>query len=987
MTKRLLSLLMVLLLTAGWFAATPMCAYAINEDDPSKKKDKDGESDGDPIRLLDGAFTETCTDFRLPGVGVDFVVQRTYASSSNPVTGAVMADAQNGVNWRNNYAMRLRRVDASHVAVVYSADTEVHFTVGQTANGYTSYTPGDGESRDKLRQKTTGDKEFELDTGEMKYVFYDVDNAEHLGRLWSIGDKAGHALTLGYPLVGGKTLYNRITDTMGRTHLVDRYATPGYLGRVQRVVVRDTGDNDIAWIEYGYNSAYDLVRVVLTDKTAAGTATRVWLYKYDANHQLLYIVDPAGYKAMCDAGVKLGDNTALAAELADARWVQDNPGTTPDQLYGVAMLDPAKTAGGAALTESDWRQYAMVLNSYGTSGENLRRLVKQVWEGRNGEGRESAWSWDEDPEGVSIGGVTVKMLATETVKLDSDTTLKTVAYYLDASGRELRKEVRLAAEYVATEKRFDAKGRLTDLYENYIDLPSGDPEATKLHYKYCYKTGLTINGQTVTESGDERDHVTWELVSDGSSWRKLAHYEYGYYSTTNRAWNHLVTRKEVFTEAASGALATLYYYDNDADQSGPDDLTYGLLTKVVSPEVTSGLDSGQAAYSTVRKYTYYAVGEGSAADDNQVRYEDLCKLVDSTETDYVRKEYTYHTSGNGIGQVKDVTLDPSGLALKTGYTYDAAGNTNVVTTDPDEGGLQQASDFDYDPWGNLLKVTSPEGYASEYARDRSGRATKVTTKDASANLLSQVEYEYNVYGELVKTRRLFGTTDNDANKRIGEVVKDFSGSTLAVSSIDDERQADGATPRGGSKVEYNARGLVVKRYIADGWNGSAWASTWQSVEYEHDWAGRVKVVKTYKDNGSGQRSTNPVQQTETTYDSWGRPGKIIEKEADSGGTLQVVTRTNLTYDNLDRITKTVVLCKDTDSPASGDYLAITRTLYDQMGRAYETQLVSPTASNLDGPTDAEAASSYVFRDEYGRTWKTRDDEGNTAVLATTRLAG
>jgi len=140
----------------------------------------------------------------------------------------------------------------------------------------------------------------------------------------------------------------------------------------------------------------------------------------------------------------------------------------------------------------------------------------------------------------------------------------------------------------------------------------------------------------------------------------------------------------------------------------------------------------------------------------------------------------------------------------------------------------------------------------------------------------------------------------------------------------------------------------------------------------------VVEAKAFKDDGSGQRSTNPSEKIVNTYDSWGRLVKVVAWKEDSGGTLRAMTRTEYTYDNLNRVTRTIVLEKDTDSPTASDYLAVTRSLYDELGRVYEAQGVNP-AADIDDPTDAAAVNGYVFHDEYGRVWKTRDDEGNETV--------
>jgi hypothetical protein len=326
---------------------------------------------GDPISMLDGSFNETCTDFRLPGLGVDFVIQRTYTSGT--VNGRFQTNDPNGVNWQNNYDMCVSSIDGmsrNQIAVMWSAQSEVDYTL---SNGV--YVADHGNATDKLTWNLTS-QQFQLDTGKLVYTFYDVFGA-HVGRLASISDKYGHTLTLNYPT--NAVLYGNVVDTMGRTHTVARYGSGPFSGQTLRIWVRDTTGKCFSSIEYGYDDNGNLVRAILTDWTGVGGVAnfsgggvdpsttggvrKVWLYGYGNNHELQYVVDPAGYQRMCAAGVLLSDGvTPISKELSIAgSWYNVNG------FYGASMLSPN-------LTGSQWAPYGVQRPGPGGPNLRLRRL-------------------------------------------------------------------------------------------------------------------------------------------------------------------------------------------------------------------------------------------------------------------------------------------------------------------------------------------------------------------------------------------------------------------------------------------------------------------------------------------------------------------------------------------------------------------------------------------------------------------------------------
>ncbi len=104
---------------------------------------------------------------------------------------------------------------------------------------------------------------------------------------------------------------------------------------------------------------------------------------------------------------------------------------------------------------------------------------------------------------------------------------------------------------------------------------------------------------------------------------------------------------------------------------------------------------------------------------------------------------TQITAYNGYGQL--TLVDPNNVS--TTMTYDARGR---LLTEQIAG---ETTQFEYDPAGNLKKVTQPDGSWVSFSYDAAARLTQ--TQD---NLGNQVVY----------------TLDNASN-RVAEEVKDLSG--------------------------------------------------------------------------------------------------------------------------------------------------------------------------------------------------------------------
>jgi RHS repeat-associated protein len=185
-------------------------------------------------------------------------------------------------------------------------------------------------------------------------------------------------------------------------------------------------------------------------------------------------------------------------------------------------------------------------------------------------------------------------------------------------------------------------------------------------------------------------------------------------------------------------------------------------------------------------------------------YDAAHRLTDIADSASNTIHYTLDNAGNRTGES---TRDPGGALARTlsrvydqlgrlqsqsdagshatGFTYDANGNTAVVTDalgrgtdnayDPlnrlvqtlqDVGGIAASTQFEYDAQDNLTRVTDPKGLRTDYAYTGFGDLTKLTspdtgattyTYDSAGNRASQTDargkvqaYTYDVLGRLTK---------------------------------------------------------------------------------------------------------------------------------------------------------------------------------------------------------------------------------------------
>lgn len=297
----------------------------------------------------------------------------------------------------------------------------------------------------------------------------------------------------------------------------------------------------------------------------------------------------------------------------------------------------------------------------------------------------------------------------------------------------------------------------------------------------------------------------------------------------------------------------------------------------------------------------------------QYGYDAAHRLTDITDSAGNTLHYTLDAAGNRTGEA---TRDPNGVLVRTlsriydqlgqlqsqsdayshgtGFTYDANGNTDVITDalgrakdngyDPlnrlaqtiqDAGGIAATTQFQYDANDNLTRVVDPKGLSTDYAYNGFGDLTQLTspdtgvtayTYDSAGNRASQTDARSKVqsytYDALNRLTKITGPTRTFTYDNNNTTV------CLANERFAKSRLSGFSDPSGGTKYCYNRFGDLVRKVQTTN-------SVVFTTRYGYDAAGRL-ANQTYPDGAL----LDAVRDGE---------GRIIEIGiAPSGGARQIV---------------------------------------------------------------------------------------------------
>jgi RHS repeat-associated protein len=677
-------------------------------------------------------------------------------------------DGPLGWGWEHNYDRRFVPADGGSLALKEGVG---RFDVYSFDGA--EFTPPAGRYT-ALVSATTGITLTDRDGGVESY--YPLDGSADAGRLRAIADRNRNTLQFAYD---GNGRLQTVTDALGRA------------------------------ITYAYDGSNRISGV--TD--FAGCSVTL---TYDDNGDLVSITTPAVTGTPNSNDFPLGKTTIFSytSGFEDERL---NHNLT-------TIIAPNEAADGSLTPRT--------INTYGTEGFALDRVVGQSWGG----GRASA-------SGVPAGGE-VTLVYTTAIAADApagaankvtitDRGGNEIELWHDSAGHRLRKRQVVGGQPLATDYAYNADGQRTS-----VAYPAGN------RIEYVYDDGATdrLTRGNLLEMRRIPDGTRGCDGVGGAGCANLVTtytYEPSFQllQTTTNARGHTITR----TYDAQGNLAQVAFPDATATESwtynnwgqpltftDPEgnvtcyeyDTTTGYRQRIIR-DCGPSTRSGQAQGVTT-EYGYDSVGNVTAITDSlgirtEYTVNELGQVVKETRAattlDY-ETLYWYDANDNLVRvDVENVAPDLDGsfhLAgthshdaanpwLTTVYTYDLLDNvvrqTREVTTSS-----QITIEYRYDPLENLVSVTDPEGNRVEYSYDECNLLRETTWAAGAPEPITNT-YEYDSNGNLVQTA--------DGEGHLTDYV--YDGFDRRVGSVD---------ALGNVRVwEYDENSNVVVAILRDGQDG------------------------------------------------------------------------------------------------------------------------------------------------------------------------
>lgn len=647
----------------------------------------------DPVNTATGAFWTQEMDMQMPGIGVDFKVERSYNSLD-----ATVGDF--GAGWAWSYG--------SHLSVAQNGDVTVFAPDGQqvvfTLQGDGSYAAAGATSTLALANGA-----YTLtDQGAQTYKY---DTSGHLLRL---ADRNGNAISFGY---NGNGVLQTIADTAGRQITVSHDPASGFISEIALP--------DGRHVDYGYTNG------LLT--TVTDLRGKAWHYAYDANGRLASIQDPLSHyetRNTYDATSgritqqldAFGNPTTFSwdSSTQTATTTDPNNKVWTDVYNGnklVARIDPL----GNKTT------YSYDANFNRTSVTSPRGNVA----GCNCAAQYTTTMSYDDRGNMLARTAPAPLSYQETWTYNADNDVLT---YRDGRQHE-------------TDFQYDANGNLSQKTSpgNLVTLYGRDPNGTGLLVSMTtprsktWHYGYDSAGNKISETdplGDEKTYgydSTGRLTSITDARGNVAGCNCAATYTTQLSYDNA---DHVLTKTDPLGHQTIYTYDDNANKQTVENAkqettSYGYnaaneLTSISYPDTSSV------------SYSYDARGNKTSETDQlghetTFSYDDANRLIGKVSplgnvqggnpADYTTS-YGYDPDGN----LTSVT-DP--LGNKTTYSYDALNRkTSLTTPRGNVAGCgcasQYTTNYAYDANGNLTSVTDPLGNQTQYSYDAADRQTSIT---------------------------------------------------------------------------------------------------------------------------------------------------------------------------------------------------------------------------------------------------------------------
>ena len=893
-------------------------------------------SDGDPVNTATGNFYHQETDLALASRLQPLLFERYYNSLDNSV-GPL------GPGWMHTYNIVLDDSYGTDEVAVRWADGQV--VVWHDAGGGTY----EATQWDNYEQLTADGNGWYVTTQAMDVFAFDTS-----GRLLSIVDKNGNAVTLSYGDPGHPDAVTSVADCI-TGHALSLDYDDGLLSRVSDWTGRH--------VDYSYDGQGRLTQVL----DVAQDPAHPILYRYTGNDQLDQITD--------QRGVTVVTNEYDAQGRVWKQW--DGNGHLTEFTYGGRADNETvitRTVEGVALDtihahDPEFKKQLAVENprgeviDYGYWDFERTAIVD-----RNG--NETRFVYDDR-------GNVVKAIEADDAR-DRNDGGETVVEYGDPDCPHVPTSKTDALSFV-TEWEYDDHCNVV-LERRYLDL-----ERTEyLEKSWTYNSF----GQRTRETNERGHQHEWVYDADGLLTREIdwdlsdpqnpvqvSNIWYGYDALWRRTW----ATDGRGTGAGDPAHTTNYYYD-PADR----------LVRIEGPPVNDPPEriTQWMGYDEVGNQRWVTDGNGSAAQDplhttwyeydgnsNLLRVTDALGGVTAYEYDELNRR-TKMANPNGNLQTQ-----------YTRYGYDEADRL-VEQEDPEH----NLWTYEYDAQGNLVHGTDAAGVQLWHDYDALNR--RVRTVD---ELNHETLFTYDQLSRLVRQVDANGNTTDltyDALGRLACVVDAEGGWTeYRYDAAGNLLEIEDARDQVVSRREYDALDRLV--YAEDG-NGNAFF-------YGYDAVGNQTTIT----DGNNQT-------TQLTYDAENRltyidypDGTYVAYTYDGNGNQGSITdwgtgapaTTTFTYDELNRLVSSTDAYGRTvlyDYDAAGNRRHVTYPA-DSINPARVVEYTYDTANRLTAVTDwANRQTLYGYE---GRRLKTTtfpnglvesrgyDGAGRLESLVTTEYGG
>jgi RHS repeat-associated protein len=888
--------------------------------DDTDPGDDDCNNSGSPFEIASGNFFQSSIDLSVPARGADLEVVRTYNSRD-------MRSGAFGHGWSFLYDQRMVEVTDGlmQYAICRSGDGKRERFTRAADGSYTS--PGDfyatltrsADGGFVLTDKSGGVRRFDRE-----------------GRLTSIADRDGNALTFGYDATG---FLQTMQDGAGQ----QLQFTKGADGKVASV-----SDSSGRSVSYQYDAAGNLVRV--TNPAAQNTD-----YLYDAAHNLTQVTDALG-NAVHRVTYGTLDRVASYTDV-DGLWTityQTNQTTKRNAFNQVWTF--SYNANG---------NITRVLDPVGGDERFTYDAQFNVIAHQDQNGNITQYSYDGAGNVTSmtdaLGNITrfTYEPAFNQVLTATDPLGHTTQFRYDTNGRLIELT---DASGNRTTMAYDTSGQMTQTTD-----PLGN--TTRLAYN--------AQGQ-LTETTDALGNVMrsafdagGRLISQTDPEGRVSRYDY---DAANRLVSSTDPLNQVtrFTYDAAGNLTA--YVDPNGHSTT---FEYDASNRVVR-KVDAALRAERYAYDAMGRLSQLITRAGQtisfnydgvsrrtrrAAPENTVSYTydrrgNLTQVIDNDSN----LTYQYDALNRMVRAATAATSAQPASVID--YTYDA--DSNQVTMN--NGFVGGVTSYTYDALHRVTQLTEPNGAMTALAYDANSRRTRVDMANGvvaqsqfdAANRLRQLvhtqagsellrfEYTYDRAGNRITSRDAAGvhTYSYDALDRLTDA-------THPVAPLAERYQYDAVGNRVSSHLSALSRFDVTDQLIEDDQFLYAYDANGNQIQRSPK-AGGAAIGFLYDSaNAIVQRSTTG-QSTTYRYDGLGRR---IEKSVNG-----VVTR--YVYDGGDIIAvlngANQVLATFAHGPGIDDPLALRRSTGPAF---YHQDGLGSIAATSDASGALAGAVSY---DAFGR---------------------